>query len=177
MACFRAQRCGLRKAGGRELCLWNSAETASGRRCGRQQQRRHDVNIAISSCIRTRTPRDSIPMPRTHTHVLSTIAHPPAALSSTHTNFLLPPPILLAPIPHRARPTKRILRKRPRKRLLTADLLTAHETVHGNGDGAIDVSAAAVLAQPHLGERLADAEDGFEMADLLNKLVRVVVRV
>ena len=61
---------------------------------------------------------------------------------------------------------KNILRKRPRERLLTADLLPADERVDRDGDGAVDVLRGAVFGQAHLAKGLADAHDGFEVADL-----------
>ena len=59
-----------------------------------------------------------------------------------------------------------ILCKRPRERLLTADLLPADERVDRDGDGAVDVLRGAVFGQAHLAKGLADAHDGFEVADL-----------
>ena len=59
-----------------------------------------------------------------------------------------------------------ILCKRPRERLLTADLLPADERVDRHGDGAVDVLRGAVLGQAHLAKGFADAHDGFEVADL-----------
>ena len=48
----------------------------------------------------------------------------------------------------------------------TPEPVTVRTTIHGDGDGAVDVAPAAVLAQAHFGEGLADAEDGLQMADL-----------
>lgn len=76
----------------------------------------------------------------------------------------LPPPTAL--IPHSPRPRERILGEGPRKSLLAANLLAANETVNCDGDGAVDVTAAAVFGQAHLRKRLADAEDGLEVTDL-----------
>ena len=59
-----------------------------------------------------------------------------------------------------------VLGKRPRERLLAADLLPAHERVDRDGDGAVDVLRGAVFRQAHLAKGLADAHDGFEVADL-----------
>ena len=61
---------------------------------------------------------------------------------------------------------KYILGKRPRERLLAADLLPADEGVDRDGDGAVDVLRRAVFRQAHLAKGLADAHDGFEGADL-----------
>ena len=61
---------------------------------------------------------------------------------------------------------KYILGKRPRERLLAADLLPADEGVDRDGDGAVDVLRRAVFRQAHLAKGLADAHDGFEVADL-----------
>lgn len=58
------------------------------------------------------------------------------------------------------------LGKRPGQRLLTADLLRADETLHGNCDGPVDVLRGAVFGQAHFAEGFGDAHDGFEVADL-----------
>lgn len=59
-----------------------------------------------------------------------------------------------------ARPSKRVLGKSTRERLLASNLLTANEAIDSDGNGAIDVRRAAELAEAHLGKGLADAEDG-----------------
>ena len=69
-------------------------------------------------------------------------------------------------VPYSTWAAQRILRKSPSKSLLAADLLTPNKAIHRDSDGAVDIGAVAILAQPHLGERLADAENGFEMTDL-----------
>jgi hypothetical protein len=68
---------------------------------------------------------------------------------------------------HSTRPSKRILCKRPSERLFAADLLTTDKAVNGDGNGAIDIRAAAVFAQSHFGKGFRDAEDGFQMTDLI----------
>ena len=59
-----------------------------------------------------------------------------------------------------------ILSKRPRQRLLTADLLRAHKRIHRHCDGAVDILRRAILRQTHLAESFADTHDGFQMTDL-----------
>jgi hypothetical protein len=59
-----------------------------------------------------------------------------------------------------------ILGKSSRERFLAADFLTAHERVNGHCDCAVDVMRRAKVGKPHLAERLGDAHDGFQMADL-----------
>lgn len=54
-----------------------------------------------------------------------------------------------------------ILSKRPRQRLLTADLLPADERINRDRDGAVDVLRSAVFGQTHFAESFADAHDGF----------------
>lgn len=46
---------------------------------------------------------------------------------------------------HGTRSCERVLGKRPGKCLLAADLLAADKAVDGDGDGAVDVGACAVL--------------------------------
>ena len=86
--------------------------------------------------------------------------------SSASSNPLLLTPSLPVAIPHSTRPGERVLGKSTGECLLTADLLAADKAVDGNGDGAVDVAAVAILAQSHLREGLADSEDGFEVANL-----------
>jgi len=59
-----------------------------------------------------------------------------------------------------------ILGKRPRQRLLAADLLRAHKTIDRDRDRAVHVLRGAVFGQAHFAKGLADAHDGFEVADL-----------
>lgn len=63
--------------------------------------------------------------------------------------------------PRLTRPRKRILGKRPRKRLLTTNLLTAHKTLNSNSNGAVNVLRGAVLGETHATEGFADADYGF----------------
>lgn len=69
-----------------------------------------------------------------------------------------------------------ILGKSTRKRLLSADFLTANEGIDCHGDGSVDVLCRAVIGQAHLAESLGDTHDGFEMTDLNGKVsMRMVV--
>ena len=74
---------------------------------------------------------------------------------------LTPPSIYVVASSYSTRPVKCVLSKGSCESPLAADLLTADKTVDRNGYSAIDVMAVAVLAQAHLGERLANAEDRF----------------
>jgi transposase len=47
--------------------------------------------------------------------------------------------------------------------------LAADKTLDRDGNGAVNVLRRAVLGQAHAGEGLADADDGFEVADLITK--------
>lgn len=59
------------------------------------------------------------------------------------------------------RKERNILSKRPRQRLLTADLLPADERIDRDCDCAVDVLRSAVFGQTHFAESFADAHDGF----------------
>lgn len=87
---------------------------------------------------------------------------------SHHSRSRSPSPDTVPPIltPLRAWLRKRVLSKRPRQRLLTADLLPADKRIHGHCDSAVDVLRSAVLRQTHLAESFADTHDGFQMTDL-----------
>ena len=65
---------------------------------------------------------------------------------------------------------KYILSKRPGQRFLTADLLRAHEALNRDGDGAIHVLRGAVVGKAHLAEGLGNADDCFEVTDLVTTL-------
>lgn len=67
---------------------------------------------------------------------------------------------------HRARASERVLRKRSSKCLLAADLLATNKALDCNGDGAVDIGGTAVIGQTHLGERLGDTKNRFQMTDL-----------
>ena len=60
-----------------------------------------------------------------------------------------------------------VLCESPTQSLLTADFLCAHERIDRHGDGAVYVLRSAVFRETHLAEGLADADDGFEVADLV----------
>lgn len=78
--------------------------------------------------------------------------------------------------PNPPRRIERVLGKRPRERLLRADLLTTDETLDCDGDGTVDVGGGAVLAEAHFAESLADTDDGFEVTDLAYCIRRVMMR-
>lgn len=84
----------------------------------------------------------------------------------------IPSPVI-SNLAHRIREKKNILGKRPRQRLLTADLLPADKRIHRHGDGAVDVLRSAVLGQAHLAESFADAHDGFQMTDLRSRFISI----
>ena len=70
------------------------------------------------------------------------------------------------PPPDSARPREGILCKRARERPLARHLLRADKGIDGDGDGAVNVLRGAVLAQAHARKGFADADDGFQVADL-----------
>lgn len=64
------------------------------------------------------------------------------------------------------RPAERVLRERSRQSLLAGDLLATDKAVNSHCNSSIDINRAAVFAQTHFGEGLADSQDGFKMTDL-----------
>ena len=51
--------------------------------------------------------------------------------------------------------------------LLAADLLAAHEALDRDGNSPVDVLLRTVLGQSHTAECLTNADDGFEMSNLI----------